>query len=99
MLPGWPSLNLAARQIEVANRPWRKLPGNVSLVVYSGEIDTGCEAERKNAEGQEPVSQAHRTLTSGSTDIPGRSKPSLLKSGLSLPSKSMRTGRRCTTFT
>ena len=38
---------------------------------------------------------ALRTVVcAGTTDIPGRSNPSLLKSGLSLPSKSIRTGMR-----
>src|SRR5581483_8266793 len=45
------------------------------------------------------VLQGADTRTSGSTDIPGRNRPSLLKSGLSFPSKSTRTGMRCTTFT
>src|SRR5664279_187687 len=47
----------------------------------------------------ELFSERTETFTSGVTDMPGRSRPSWLKSGLSLLSKSMRTGMRCTTLT
>src|SRR6267154_1115283 len=49
--------------------------------------------------GSPGCGRAHRTLTSGSTDRPGLSSPSALKSCPATWSKSIRTGTRWTTFT
>ena len=90
-----------SRNKEFGNGPWALTTSVEQSPAIEPYLElpwpNGYNRLPENPSGGEGVRGSHLTLTAGSTDKPGFSRP--MKSGLCGPSKSMRTGTRCPSAT